>query len=76
MSADTPQPEITVLIAAHNEAERIEGCLHAVLEQDYPMERVEIVLVDDRSTDDTAARARRPAARAPRPRVPPTSAAR
>jgi len=59
VSADTPQPEITVLIAAHNEAERIEGCLHAVLEQDYPMERVEIVLVDDRSTDDTAARARR-----------------
>ncbi len=51
------QPEITVLVAAHNEAERIQACLNAIVKQDYPMERVEILLVDDRSTDDTVERA-------------------
>jgi len=51
-------PEITVLITAHNEAEYIQSCLRSILSQDYPMERVEILLVDDRSNDETAARAR------------------
>lgn len=55
----TPDPQISVLITAHNEADRIESCLHAVMAQDYPMERVEILLVDDRSDDGTADRARR-----------------
>lgn len=50
----TPQVEVSVLVTAHNEAERIQPCLRAILEQDYPMERVEIVLVDDRSTDGTS----------------------
>ena len=52
------EPEITVLITAHNEAERIESCLRAVMSQDYPMERVEVLLVDDRSTDGTVGRVR------------------
>ncbi len=52
-----PDPQVTVLITAHNEAESIQACLHAILGQDYPMERVELLLVDDRSTDGTAARA-------------------
>lgn len=53
------EPQITVLITAHNEAERIESCLEAIMSQDYPMERVEILLVDDRSDDGTAERAQR-----------------
>lgn len=51
--------EITVLITAHNEAERIESCLRWLMLQDYPMERVEILVVDDRSTDATAENIRR-----------------
>jgi cellulose synthase/poly-beta-1,6-N-acetylglucosamine synthase-like glycosyltransferase len=51
-------PEISVVVTAHNEAERIAACLSAIAKQDYPMERVEIILVDDRSTDDTVERAR------------------
>jgi cellulose synthase/poly-beta-1,6-N-acetylglucosamine synthase-like glycosyltransferase len=58
MATLNDRPEITVLITAYNEAENIAGCLRALDEQDYPMERVEIVLVDDRSTDGTADRAR------------------
>ncbi len=54
-----PEPQISVLITARNEADRIESCLHAIMAQDYPMERVEILLVDDRSDDGTADRARR-----------------
>jgi cellulose synthase/poly-beta-1,6-N-acetylglucosamine synthase-like glycosyltransferase len=58
MNAATSQPELTVLITAHNEADRIQPCLHAIAEQDYPLERIEILLVDDRSSDGTAERAR------------------
>lgn len=58
MIDESLQPEQTILITAHNEADNIQSCLHAILEQDYPMERVEILLVDDRSTDGTAERAR------------------
>jgi len=57
---DNPEathPEITVLIVAHNEEKSIRACLRAIDEQDYPMERVEVVLVDDRSTDRTIERA-------------------
>lgn len=54
----TTEPQISVLITAHNEADRIQSCLQAIINQDYPMERVEILLVDDRSTDGTADRAR------------------
>ncbi|MCL5269233.1 MAG: glycosyltransferase, partial [bacterium] len=57
MTPENSQPEITIVVTAHNEAERIQACLRAIAEQDYPMERVEILLVDDRSTDDTVARA-------------------
>ncbi len=53
-----PEPQVTVLVTAHNEAERIEACLGAIRGQDFPMERVEVLLVDDRSTDQTAERAR------------------
>ena len=37
-------PEITILITAHNEAERVPASLQAISMQDYPMERVEIIL--------------------------------
>lgn len=54
---DDDAPEVTVLVTAHNEADNIQSCLRAIMAQDFPMERVEILLVDDRSTDETVARA-------------------
>jgi len=47
-------PTVTVLIPARNEERDIEGCLRAVLAQDHPHDRMEIVLVDGGSSDRTA----------------------
>lgn len=60
-----PVPTVTVVIPAHNEAPDIERCLSAVAHQDYPMERLEVVVVSGGSTDDTAARAQACLAAAP-----------
>jgi glycosyltransferase involved in cell wall biosynthesis len=46
-------PRLTVIVPACNEAESLESALRSVLEQDYP--DLQIILVDDRSTDGTAA---------------------
>jgi len=45
-------PPLTVLVPARNEQERIGACLRSVLAQDYP--NLQVVAVDDRSTDGTA----------------------
>jgi cellulose synthase/poly-beta-1,6-N-acetylglucosamine synthase-like glycosyltransferase len=50
----TDHPPVTVLIAARNEEERIGKCLDALLAQTYPPEKLQIIVVDDRSTDGTA----------------------
>jgi succinoglycan biosynthesis protein ExoA len=49
---------VSVLIPARNEARDIGACLDAVLAQDQPRERLEVVVVDGGSSDDTAAIAR------------------
>jgi len=52
------EPSVTVLLAAHNEADRIDGRLENLLALDYPRDRLEIVLGSDGSTDSTAEQAR------------------
>lgn len=49
------QPNVSVVVAARNEAAVLDDCLHALTTQDYPAEQLGIIIVDDRSTDDTAA---------------------
>ena len=46
-------PYITVFIAAHNEEAVISGCIEALLNVDYPRDRLTIMPVNDRSTDGT-----------------------
>lgn len=53
-----PFPSITVLVPAYNEAGYIGRTIRALLDADYPREKVEIVVIDDGSTDGTYAEAR------------------
>ena len=46
-------PKVTVLIAARNEANNIEGCLSAIVNQSYPKDKLEIIVIDDHSEDET-----------------------
>ncbi|MBC7437299.1 MAG: glycosyltransferase family 2 protein [Bdellovibrionales bacterium] len=48
-------PMVTVFIAAHNEEKVIAGCIEALLNSDYPQERLKIIPVNDRSKDGTGA---------------------
>ena len=48
-----PLPYVSVLIPARNEGRNIARCLGSLLRQDYP--HLEIVVLDDSSTDQTAA---------------------
>ncbi len=48
-------PMITVFIAAHNEEKVIAGCIEALLNTDYPADRLKIIPVNDRSKDGTGA---------------------
>ena len=50
---DAHWPQITVLIAAHNEEKVIAGCIEALLNSNYPTDCLKIVPVNDRSTDQT-----------------------
>ena len=46
---------ITLIVPARNEAENIGACLESINNQSYPKELFEVLVVDDHSTDDTAA---------------------
>ena len=47
------EPDVTVLIAAYNEQDVISDTIRNKLDQDYPPERLDILVVSDDSTDGT-----------------------
>jgi len=51
---NVPTTKVTILIAARNEEERIHYTIEDILAQDYPKDLVEVIIVDDHSTDRTA----------------------
>lgn len=55
----------TVLVAARNEERNIARCIESLIVQDYPKELLEIIIIDDRSTDKTGEIARSYAAKHP-----------
>lgn len=62
-----PAPKVSIIVPAKDEAANIACCLNSLLDQDYP--NYEVILVDDRSEDETAAIAQRIARRDSRLRV-------
>lgn len=47
------RPFVSVIIAARNEDQTIVQCLNSILDQDYPEDLYEVIVVDDHSTDHT-----------------------
>ena len=56
--AATDLPLLTVIIAARNEEARLGAKLEDLLAQDYPTDRLQVLVVSDGSTDGTAQIAR------------------
>jgi cellulose synthase/poly-beta-1,6-N-acetylglucosamine synthase-like glycosyltransferase len=62
-------PKISLMIPAHNESLVITHTLEALIKQEYPKDSLEILVVNDGSTDDTAEQVEVIAARDPRVRL-------
>lgn len=59
-SRDTPIPRVSVVLPARNEAAHIDACMRSIVASNWP--NVELIVVDDHSTDCTGDIARRIAA--------------
>lgn len=56
--AATYQPSVAIIVPAYNEQNAIATTLRSCLTADYPTDLIQVVVVDDRSTDLTLARIR------------------
>ncbi len=46
-------PSISILVSARNEENCISSCIHSLSKLDYPIENLEVILIDDNSEDRT-----------------------
>lgn len=46
-------PKISIVMPIYNEEDKIENCLKSIRRQNYPQNKIEIVFVDDDSTDNS-----------------------
>jgi glycosyltransferase involved in cell wall biosynthesis len=46
-------PRVSIVIPCRNESAYIEGCLDSILASDYPLDRLQILVIDGRSNDGT-----------------------
>ncbi|MCE8426663.1 MAG: glycosyltransferase family 2 protein [Candidatus Methanoperedens sp.] len=49
------RPTVSVIVPAKNEEEVIQKTINAILDSDYPQDKLEVIVIDDGSTDNTAA---------------------
>ncbi len=54
VTSNKPATFITIIIAARNEEKNIGSCIEAILNQSYPEDLFELIIVDDHSNDSTA----------------------
>ncbi|MBM4457876.1 MAG: glycosyltransferase [Chloroflexi bacterium] len=52
---DAPRPLASVIVPAHNAAATLPLCLAALADQELPASAYEVIVIDDGSTDETAA---------------------
>jgi hypothetical protein len=55
LSSDVGLPLLTVVVPAHNEERVLQGCLDGLTKVDYPPDRYEVIVINDRSGDGTGA---------------------
>lgn len=48
------EPMVSILVAARNEEENVAACIESLLRLEYPSDKLEILVGDDMSLDDTA----------------------
>ncbi len=53
MSSNLFQPFVSIIIPVYNGQSCVEKCIQAVLEQDYPRDKYEIIIIDNGSIDQT-----------------------
>ena len=46
-------PTVSIIVPAYNEEKNIEETINSLIELDYPKDKLEIIIVDDGSTDNT-----------------------
>ncbi|MET4081476.1 cellulose synthase/poly-beta-1,6-N-acetylglucosamine synthase-like glycosyltransferase [Pedobacter sp. UYP30] len=54
LRSHSPKTKVSIIIAARNEEINIERTIKALLTQNYPKALIEVIIVDDQSTDRTA----------------------
>ncbi len=52
--SESTYPVVSVIVAARNEENNIAACIESLVKLDYPRDKLEIFIVNDRSTDRTA----------------------
>ena len=52
-AGELPATRVTIIIPARNEEANIIDCLTSILRQDYPSDLLQVIVVDDHSTDNT-----------------------
>lgn len=53
LSLEKFSPTVSIIVPAHNEEKTIEKCLNSILNFDYPAEKLKVIVINDRSTDNT-----------------------
>lgn len=53
LAHDSELPQISIWVACRNEEKNIANCIHSLLNQNYPAEKIQILIGNDQSTDRT-----------------------
>ena len=53
ISLSKGMPNVSVVIAARNEEDNIQNIIDDLISQEYPLDKLEVIIVNDRSTDST-----------------------
>ncbi|MFC2083814.1 glycosyltransferase [Bacteroidota bacterium] len=52
--SETKLPSVSVIVAVRDEEENIHDCIRSLNNLNYPDEKIEIIIIDDHSTDNTS----------------------